>query len=332
MINKVDLDELENKVIKLLDEYKYPLIQVLRYRDESWFVPKEIEIPVKYIIKRFHHIRNNEEFTYTLKDFSFTKDADSLFTLSINGQTSPLEVKIIQKDQPDSKYWSYRRIHYQWNIYEELNLSGNTYNHTLSQLEKVRERSQTDVESWILTTEEWKEITIRNYFHDIPEHKKWDVICSSKTDEHSQDEDIIAEEIIIAQNWSEGEKAKIREFSNIFDKESLFKLYEIMFYIFDIHNMIQDKSKHNDSSYLAWATLGYQFPRFIKDYKLPNGKTIYWLDVPSCAKHLREHISIIDQSFAHVDETGVRDSRKLRYEAGKDDRENIIKPYITKND
>ena len=332
MTNKVDLDELEKKVIRLLDEYKYPLIQVLRYRDEGRFVPEEIEVPVKYIIKNFQHIRDNNQSTYTFPDFSLTKKDNDVFLISTTEHPNTLEVKIIQKEEPETKYWSYRRIHYQGNVYEELNLSGNTYNHIVSQLEKMKERSQIDMESWILTPEQRKELIIRDYFHDIPEHKKGDVICSSKTQEHSNDEDVIAEEIIAAQDWSEEEKEKMKNISHMYRKKSLFKLYEIMFYIFDIQKMVQDRNKHNGSSYLAWATLGYQFPRFIKEYEMPNGKIIYWLDVPSCTKHLRENISIIDEAFAHVDSNGIKDSWKTRYEEWKHTRENIIKPYITKND
>jgi hypothetical protein len=330
MLDRIDLNELEKKVMILLEEYKYPLIQVLRYRDEWRFVPEEIEVPVKYIIKNFQYIKDSEESTYVLEEFSFIKNADDVFSISTKKEENPLEVKIIQRDQPEKKHWGYRNIHYQWKTYEELALSGNTYNHIVSQDEKIRSRTKEDEAAWLLSPEEWQTIRIRSPFHDIPEYKKWDVICSSKTDEHSIDEEQIGEELIIKQDWLDKEKILMKEFSHLYDKNSLFKLYEVMFYVFDIHNMIQDKSKHNNSSYLAWATLGYQFPRFIKDYKLPNGKTIYWLDVPSCAKHLREHISIIDQSFAHVDETGVRDSRKIRYEEGKNARENIIKPYITK--
>lgn len=328
MYQKLVLHDLEKKVVVLLEQYKNPLIQVLRYREEAWFVPGEIELPVKHIIKNFQQISEDTRYAYEHKEFSIQKKDANVFLVSTIQQSTPYEVKIYKKDQTATRHWAYRNIHYKWMIYEELHLSGNTYNHILSQAEKIKEWTAIDMKAWLLTEEEKQKLIIRNYFHDIPEYKDGDIICSSKTTQDSNNEDLIAQEIIDGQDRSDEEKTLMKNFFHLHDKQKLFKLYEIMFYTFDIQNMIQNRDKYNNSSYLAGATLWYQIPKLIKDYELPNWKILYWLDIPSCANQLRENSSAIDSAFAHVEKTGIADRRKNAYTTWKQIWENVIKPYI----
>jgi hypothetical protein len=328
MRQNILLNGLENKVLVLLDQYKDPLIQVLRYREEAWFVPREIELPAKHIIKNFQKISEYMSYTYEHAEFSIQKKDANVFLVSTVQQSMPHEVKIYKKDQPATKHWAYRNIHYKWMIYEELHLSGNTYNHILSQAEKIKEWTDMDLKAWLLTEDEKQRLNIRNKFHDIPEYKDGDIICSSKTAQDSSNEDLIAEEIIDGQDRSDEEKTTMKDISHLHSKQKLFKLYEIMFYTFDIQNMIQNRDKHNNSFYLAGATLWYQIPKLIRDYELPNWKILYWLDIPSCADHLRKNSSAIDNAFAHVEKTGVAEKRKNEYTAWKQIWEDVIKPYI----
>ncbi len=331
MIEQIDLHNLEKRVMYLLDEYKLPLIQVLRYREESWFVPNEIELPIKHIIKNFQNILEKKTYTHTFRDFSLQKKDNNSFIISSLVNKSQNEVKIYKKNQTTKKHWAYRNIHYQWMIYEELHLSGNTYNHILSQSEKVKNWTTIDQKAWIISLEEKQKIIIRNYFHDIPEYKDGDIICINKTDKDSNNEDKVADEIITNQDWTSEEKVAMRKLSTLHGKQKLFKLYEIMFYIFDIQNMVQNKNKYHESSSLVVATLWSQIPRFIKNYELPNGKIFYWLDIPSCKQHLKKHMGAIDNLFAYTETIKRLEKREIEYQEWKKIWNEIIKPYIIEN-
>ena len=111
MIDTIILDSLETKVIDLLESYKDPLVQVLRFWEEGRFVPREIEDPVKHIIKNFS-IAEDKNYTYQSPEFSIQKEND-IFLISTEPQGSPYEVQIHRKEAPATKYGSYRTIHYQ---------------------------------------------------------------------------------------------------------------------------------------------------------------------------------------------------------------------------
>lgn len=324
------IDDIEHKVYDLLERYKDPLIQVLRYRDESWFVPQEIEIPTKYIIKNFHSIPDNTIHHHESMEFSIERENWNTFYIYSTEQEEPYILNIEKNIPSTTPHWSYRKITYNEKIYEELLLTWNTYNHIRSQAEKIKERSDIDHASWLLSQQEAKNLCIRNIFHDIPEYKKWDVICTSKTDKHRADEEIITQELLDAQTRNSDIKTYIQKLSRLHTPSWLFKLYERMFYIFDIQTMIEQAHTYNRSLYLAAATLWFQLPMYIKNYTLPNGNLVYWLDIPSCAKHLYDHIDFIDNAFAHIDEIGILDSRNNNYEEGRKIWNETIKPYIWK--
>jgi hypothetical protein len=111
MIDTIILDSLETKVIDLLESYKDPLVQVLRFWEEGRFVPSEIEDPVKHIIKNFH-IAKDQNYIYQSPEFSIQKEHDT-FLISTEQEGSPYEVQIHRKEVPATKYGSYWTIHYQ---------------------------------------------------------------------------------------------------------------------------------------------------------------------------------------------------------------------------
>ena len=110
MIDTIILDSLETKVIDLLESYKDPLVQVLRFWEEGRFVPREIEDPVKHIIKNFS-IAEDKNYIYQSPEFSIQKEHD-IFLISTDQEGTPYEVQIHRKAEPITKYGSYWNIHY----------------------------------------------------------------------------------------------------------------------------------------------------------------------------------------------------------------------------
>lgn len=328
MIKSINLGELEKKVIILLERYKNPLVQVLRYWDEWRFVPSEIEGIVKYIIKNFHQTpENNIQISGIEYNININNNFFHVSDLS-NGLKH--EITISRKDYPITNHGSYRNINFKWKEYNEVSMSWNSYNHILSQAEKVKERSEIDQKSWLFSDIERHEIIIRNRFHDIPEKEKWDVIVSSKTHQHRRWEDEIALSIIEEQSRHYNEKEKMKELLYLHDSQSIFKLYEIMFYVYDMEEMLNNKHKYNNSIPLVGAMLWFHLPRIVKNYRLPNGKTIYWLDIPSCFQHFAYNLDTIENIFSEVDKVWVADKWLDIYEGWRSVWDKEIKPYINK--
>jgi hypothetical protein len=112
MKENIDLNNLENKVIILLKEYKNPLVQVLRYWDEGWFVPSEIEKSVKYIIKNYESIPDNAIHHHESMEFSIERENKKIFFIYTSEQEEPHIVQIRKNKTPIKRYGAKRSITY----------------------------------------------------------------------------------------------------------------------------------------------------------------------------------------------------------------------------
>lgn len=320
------LDGLHSKVQDLLEFYTNPLLQVLRYRDEGWFVPSEIEIPVKYIIKNYHDFSGQHVFSHRWISYCISKKSEHTFKI-----LEPWLVRYIdiQKNSLSmDAYGSYRSITYRGKVFEDLWRSGNTYYHTLSQREKINERVNIDREHGDFTLEDEKKIHILNDFHDIPEKEKGDIICSSKTDKHRQEESIIAQNIIDETNWWENEKQMMRDILLHEHSKSIFKLYEKMMYIIDIQHLMEHANSYNKVSPLIGFMLWFQIPSFLQEYEFINGIKKPALEIASCKQHFQKFISVIDDAFVFVRNNGMDIGRQHLFERAYALWNNKIRPLL----
>jgi len=288
------LDNLINKSKLLLEENKQPLLQVLRYRDEWWFVPQEIEEKVKHQVKNFHNLE-------------------------------PLEdVIIIPRTTSFDQYWSHREISYQWKTYEDLMWSWNTYNHTISQYKQIEQRTLQDVKAWLLTNKESKMLLALNYIHDIVEKYKWDVVQNKKTEEQRSEEWNLTHQIIDEQNRTVQEKDFMKYIFSKDHKKSLFKLYERMMYIIDIKHLIDHENKYNNSRTLVWYLLSNQFPRFLESFEFLDGTVLPAYEIESFKRHFSKYRDTITQAFELTKDSAKSHHSYPWYEEAKRIWENIL--------
>lgn len=318
----VNNKELEGRAIDMLQKHKIPLLQVLRYRDEWRFVPQEIELPIKYIIKRYQEIGVGKT-TQDPESNAFIKRL-SLTDFEIHSSS----IYAIQIQLDEKAHGANRKIHYEGKIYEELFGSGNSYNHINFQDKQIREWLDMDVKWGILSKDEAEKIIIYNYVHDIPEiGDQSDVIASSKTEDHRKKEKEFWNTLIDQQPWDENQKEEIKQL--FIDNEWwLFKLYEIMYYMIDIQNMVSHKEKYNNSLSLAVAIIGFHMPRYLKSYKLPNQTEIFPLALPSFRSFMRNNMPAIDVIVEGAEPYLSNERRKGLYQESKHIRDTVIKPNI----
>lgn len=328
MLNTLSfLDSLHKKVNFLLELHKQPLLQVLRYWDEWWFVPNEIEIPVKYIVKNFvdfsgEHKIEEKKFSYVI-----TKESTDTFKI-IDIWWSIHFVDIVQSLVPMDDFGAHRFISYNGKVFEDLRWSGNTYHHMISQREKIRQWTSIDVESWALSLEDAKKIVILNDFHDICEKEKGDVICSSKTDKHRQEESFIVQRIINEIDWLNDEKKMMQDILLHEHSQSIFKLYERMFYLVDLENLMLYADSYNKASNLIWAILSFQMPFFLESYQFVNGNKKEALVIASFKQHFKEYIPVVDSAFLFVKNNGIDSKWENKFSIAQSLWEEKIKPLL----
>lgn len=295
-----ELVDIYREVLGSLEKYKNDLSHILRYWDNEYIVPKEIEkitkslVKGKYVIDKWQCLfdaHTNE----VLAEVAYREWNSYILDLP-NNQTIPLYA---EKNRAG--------LHlFEWNeqMYNELPESWNTYRHTITQAHDIECFSFLDFdhhkEWWVMLHK------ILNAFHDQPEMFKGDVVYDAKHSWNESDEVDYAREIIEEMNLSTGKKDFLLELYSVADdKTSFFKFYERMRYLKDAVNVFEHKKlwhNYNNPDALVYNVLANQIPRFDDQLTTLQGITIdHALDLVSVQNFLQTYKESFDCMFAHLD-------------------------------
>lgn len=298
-----ELVDIYREVLGSLEKHKNDLSHILRYWDNEYVVPHEIEKITKALVKQKYIIDKGQSLydahtNEALADVMYKQWGIYILALP-NDQKIQLSV---DKDR-------FGLHMFEWNEqrYNKLPESGNTYRHTITQAHDIECFSFLDFdhhkEWWLMLHR------ILNAFHDQPEMFKGDVVYDAKHSWNESDEIDYAREIIDAMDISTGKKEYLLELYSVADdKTSFFKFYERMRYLKDAVNVFHHQKlwhNYNNPDALVYNVLANQIPRFGDQLTTLQGKKVdRALDLVSVQNFLQDYKESFDSLFAHLDTVG----------------------------
>ncbi len=216
-----------------------------------------------------------------------------------DGGSELLEIDIERKNDKT-------HVTFEGKTYREFDESGNVYAHLLSQYEDVKRYTDIDVEKGVMSEQEQLVLEIGNLFHDIPEIGALEKVNNNteqlgKTSEESAGEMSKGKHIIADEKTlTDREKELLNEmYDFVEDKKTVFKYFEHLRYAFKDNKAVLENKKYMNNHQKLFAEISTSYiERLFHDYRLPSGKIVRWIDLPSTQQLIRENYQWVDEAMS----------------------------------